>query len=136
MLLCNRQKSGKRCRAQAGFTLVELMVVVAIIALLATTAGIYLFGALDDADQAKAQAEIKALQSAVTAYMIRNNRQLPDSLEQVAPFMDPPRIPSDPWGNPYVYTKHDARRYTIVSYGANGTPGGDGINADISSDDF
>ncbi len=126
----------RRRHGQAGFTLVELMVVVAIIAVLATTAGIYLFGALDDADQAKAQAEIRALKGAVTAYMLRNNRQLPDTLEQVAPFMDPPRIPDDPWGNPYRYTKHDARRYTIVSYGANGTPGGDGINADISSDDL
>lgn len=122
--------------AQAGFTLVELMVVVAIIALLATTAGVYLFGALDDADQAKAQAEIKALKSAVTGYMLKNNRRLPDSLDQVAPFMDPPKVPMDPWGNAYVYQKHDSRKYTILSYGADGTPSGDGINADVSSDDF
>lgn len=122
--------------AQAGFTLVELMVVVAIIALLATTAGVYLFGALDDADQAKAQAEIKAMKSAVTGYMLKNNRRLPDSLDQIAPFMDPPKVPMDPWGNAYIYQKHDSRKYTILSYGADGTPGGDDINADISSDDF
>jgi general secretion pathway protein G len=121
---------------QAGFTLVELMVVVAIIALLATTAGVYLFGALDDADQAKAQAEIKAMKSAVTGYMLKNNRRLPDSLDQVAPFMDPPKVPTDPWGNAYIYQKHDSRKYTILSYGADGTPGGDEINADVSSDDF
>lgn len=123
-------------RGQAGFTLVELMVVVAIIALLATTAGIYLFGALDDADQAKAQTEIKALKSGIMAYALRNGRKLPDSLDQVAPFMDPPKVPQDPWGNTYVYNKHDSRRFTIISYGADGTPGGDEINADISSDDF
>ena len=45
-------------------------------------------------------------------------------------------MPTDPWGNAYVYTKHDSRKYTILSYGADGTPGGDDINADISSDDF
>jgi len=116
--------------------LVELMVVVAIIAILATTAGIYLFGALDDADQAKAKAEIRALKAAVTAYMLRNNRRLPDSIDQVAEFMDPPRIPKDPWGNNYVYTKEGTRSFRIVSYGANGAPGGSGIDEDISSDDM
>ena len=121
---------------QAGFTLVELMVVVAIIALLATTAGVYLFGALDDADQAKAQAEIKAMKTAVMGYMMKNGRKLPDSLDQIAPFMDPPKVPTDPWGNAYVYQKHDSRKYTIISYGANGTPGGDGVDADVSSDEF
>jgi general secretion pathway protein G len=128
-----KQAEHRRART-AGFTLVELMVVVAIIAILATTAGVYLFGALDDADQAKAKAEIQAMKSAVTAYMLKNNRKLPNTLDEIAPFMDPPRVPKDPWGNDYVYTKEGARSFKIVSYGDDGAPGGDGVNADVTSE--
>jgi general secretion pathway protein G len=128
------QKRSARGNA-AGFTLAELMVVIAIVAVLATTVSVYVFGALDDADQAKAQAEIKAMKSAVVQYMLKNNRQLPEQLEQIAPYMDPPKIPDDPWGNQYLYTKEGSREFTIVSYGADGRPGGEGIDKDISSQD-
>ena len=129
-----KKHSEHRRARTAGFTLVELMVVVAIIAILATTAGVYLFGALDDADQTKAKAEIQAMKSAITAYMLKNNRKLPNTLDEIAPFMDPPRVPKDPWGNAYVYTKEGTWSFKIVSYGADGAPGGDEVNADVTSE--
>jgi len=126
---------GKRKKRQAGFSLIELMVVVAIMATLATVASLFFLGATDDADIAKARTEIKALKGAVTQYMLKNNRQLPNSLEEVAQYMDPPKIPKDPWGNNYIYQKEGTRKFVIMSYGADGAPGGEGVNGDISSND-
>jgi len=126
---------GRRKKRQAGFSLIELMVVVAIMATLATVASLFFLGATDDADIAKARTEIKALKGAVTQYMLKNNRQLPNSLEEVAQYMDPPKIPKDPWGNNYIYQKEGTRKFVIMSYGADGAPGGEGVNGDISSND-
>ncbi len=132
--MIERNDNERAVKKTAGFTLVELMVVIAILAILATTVGIYVFGALDDADQAKAKAEISNLKTAVKMYRIKNKR-LPNTLDEVAQFLDPPKVPLDPWGNPYVYTKEGNSSFKIVSYGADGAPGGSGVNADITSED-
>jgi len=133
----NEHKSRRASSGAEGFTLVELMVVVAIIAVLATTAGVYLFGAVGTADIVKAKAEIKSMKAAVTMYMLKNNRKLPESIEELAPFMENGKVPDDPWGNPYHYSKEGSRDFTIISYGADGKPGGtEEEEKDISSKDF
>ncbi|HOV32464.1 MAG TPA: type II secretion system protein GspG [Candidatus Hydrogenedens sp.] len=128
------EKSKKKTKRLLGFTLVELMVVIAIIAILATTVGVYVFGALDDADQAKAKAEISNMKTAVQMYRIKNKR-LPNTLDEIAQFLDPPKVPLDPWGNPYTYQKEGNSSFKIVSFGADGSPGGSGANADVSTED-
>lgn len=133
----NENKRRRTPSSASGFTLVELMVVIAIIAVLATTAGVFLFGALDEADTTKAKAEIKSLKAAVTAYMLKNNRKLPESLDEVGPFMENGKVPEDPWGNPYHYTKDGSRDFTIISYGADGKAGGTvEVDKDINSKEF
>jgi general secretion pathway protein G len=117
----------------AGFTLVELMVVISIIAILATIVGINMIGQIDESNVKAAQAQIHNFKTAIIAYKLKH-RTLPDSLDQLVPEIIQEGIPVDPWGNPYVYTKEGGNKFTIVSYGGDGRPGGSGTDADISSD--
>ncbi len=129
-----------RRKATAGFTLVELMVVIAIIAILASIVGYNVLGAMDDGNVAAAKAQIKKLETAIVGYKIKF-KNLPDSLDQLVrpprgdSLLDAKQIPDDPWGNPYKYTV-DGSRFTIVSYGADGSPGGAEYDEDISSDNL
>ena len=126
----------------AGFTLVELMVVIAIIAALATIVGVNVLGALDEGDVASAKAQIRNFKTALTSYRIAFNK-FPSSSEGLNAlvnnpkknFLDSSSVPKDPWGNDYVY-KLENNRPIIISYGADGAPGGSGLDADISSEDL
>lgn len=134
----------RRRRNNAGFTLVELMVVIAIIAALATIVGVNVLGNLDDADVANAKAQIRNFKTALTSYRI-TYKKFPSSGEGLTAlinnekgkkFLEASEIPRDPWGNEYIYKSDASNEFTIISYGADGVPGGSGIDADISSDDL
>lgn len=128
-------------RGTAGFTLVELMVVIAIIAILATIVGVNLLGQVDESSVVAAKAQIKNFETALIAYRIKF-KKFPSDLNALInppsgePILNAPRIPKDPWDNEYMYTLEGSRNYEIVSYGADGSPGGTDIDADISSKDL
>jgi len=133
---------------QAGFTLIEIMVVVIIIGLLA---GIVVPNVMDRLDQANiqtARADMKAIQTALKLYRIDNFNYptTEQGLEAlvVKPSLAPvPRkykdsgylekLPKDPWGNDYQYLNPgEGHEYDIYSLGADAVSGGDGQNADLS----
>jgi len=129
-----------RHTARAGFTLIEIMVVVAIIAILATLVAPRVWQAIGRSNSRAALSETRVISQAVGLYLLDNNMSRPPEdfeLEVLVsgsdPYLNKVEDLIDPWGNPYVIivpgeVNHD---YDIVSFGADGEPGGEGDAADI-----
>ena len=137
-----------RCTRRAAFTLIEILVVIAVIAILASLVAPNVFQHVGTARTTTARSQLEMLGTALDAYRL-DTGQYP-STEQglqalvAAPGMDAPAtwrgpylrraVPLDPWGNPYVYRlpgTSNPTAFDLLSYGADGRPGGDGDNADI-----
>ena len=128
-----------------GFTLIELMVVIIIIGLLAALVAPRFFGKVEQSKIKAAQAQIELFGAALDQFRLDVGRY-PTTSEGLSalrtkgsmenwngPYLKK-EIPADPWGHPYVYTSPGAHDdYDIVSYGADGTSGGENENQDIVS---
>lgn len=137
---------------KAGFTLIEIMVVVVILGILATFLVPNIINRPDEARITKVKNDIKAIESALKLYKI-DNGFYPTTEQGLMALIEEPDIepiprnwkkggylnseepPKDAWGNEYIYRSpgSEERDYEIISYGADGKEGGEGINADIKS---
>lgn len=134
---------------QAGFTLLEMLVVMVIIGLLAGLVGPRLFGKVDTSKVETARTQIKMLKSALGIMQLDMGVMPPAEVGLKwlveAPAAEPARsrwkgpyvdgaMPLDPWGTPYVYSVPGpgGQPFGIMSYGADGREGGERLNADIS----
>ena len=137
----------KTNRRQAGVTLIEMMVVVVIIALFAALVLPRMMGQADKARKTAARAQINAFMTALGSYKLDTSsyptteqglqalRVKPENVNNwQGPYTDK-EIDNDPWGHPYVYhfPGEHGDEPDLTSYGADGQPGGDGMNADIVS---
>ena len=131
--------------AEAGFSLLEIMVSLVIIGLLATIVVINVLPAQDQAMVQKARADIASLEQALNLYRL-DMREYPSSEAGLNALIDPQgstrgnaraegyinNLPDDPWGNPYQYVyPGENGLMDIFSYGRDGREGGEGLDADI-----
>lgn len=125
---------------ERGFSLVELLVVIAIIGILATVVAVNVSRHVSEARIVKARADLVTLSASVEMYRMAA-RPLPASLDDLQaplpPTMEPilRSVPSDPWGRPYLYEKTGPKAFRVRSLGADGVEGGEGEDADLSSED-
>lgn len=139
---------------EAGFTLIELMVVIVILGILASFIVPRFMEEPEKAKVAKAKIQIESLASAIKMFKLDNGfyptteQGLKSLVEKPSVgriperwrdggYLEKQKVPKDPWGNEYVYICPSAKGdFEIISYGADGREGGEKFDADISSQDI
>lgn len=121
-------------RLNRGLTLVEIVVVVALLGLLMTIVGGSLLGVMDDSKADATRLIIGQAESGLEMYNIKKGKY-PKSLQDAAKYMKDQKVPLDAWNFELEYTTSSScgAGYEIISYGKDGKKGGEDSNADISS---
>jgi len=147
MTMFFRRRSKDRHRSESGFTLVEILVVIAIIALIMSLVGPRVLNYLGESKVKAAKIQIQSFGSALDLYNLDVGRY-PSTSEGLNALVKPPgmpgswngpylkggTVPNDPWGKAYTYrSPGEHGPYDILSYGSDGQEGGTGTAADIAS---
>jgi general secretion pathway protein G len=149
-MLLRLGKAKRRRDCEAGFTLVEILVVITIIGLIMAIVGPRVLNYLGESKVKAARIQIESLGSALDLYYLDMGRypnsndglaalvQRPGNAEEWnGPYLKGGVVPNDPWGHAYVYRSPvEHAPYEIVSYGSDGQEGGSGTATDISSLQF
>lgn len=141
-------------RKNAGFTLLEIIVVVFILSLLAAIVAPKIIGRTDDAKVDAAKVQIRNLETALKLYKM-DSGNYPDTQQGLEALISKPetgkvpgkyreggyleqkKIPLDPWGNPYIYVSPGIHGdFDLISLGSDGKEGGSGKDADITNWDM
>lgn len=142
-------QQSKRHRAESGFTLIEIMVVVVILGILAAVVVPKIMDNPDKARIVKAKNDVQAIKGSLDLYKL-DNFSYPSTDQGLQALVQKPsgspearnwkqggyldRMPKDPWGNDYQYLNPGVNgEVDVFSFGADGRPSGEGVNADIGN---
>jgi general secretion pathway protein G len=143
-----RPKDARRS-PESGVTLIEMMIVLVIIGIVAAMIVPNVIGRPDQARVAVAKSDLRSIGASLEMYRL-DNRSYPTTTQGLSALAVRPTdapipvnwpdggyiasVPLDPWGHPFVYASPGATAgYDLMSYGADGKPGGDGVDADIAN---
>ena len=137
-------------KTMSGFTLIEILIVVVILGILGAVVVPNILSRPDTARVQAAQTDLRALSQTLEIYRL-DNFQYPSSEQGLESLIDRPsgfpepknwnpegylkKLPTDPWGSPYLYEKAGSS-YSLISLGAEGEEGGEGFDADIRLNDL
>ena len=137
-------------KTMSGFTLIEILIVVVILGILGAVVVPNILSRPDTARVQAAQTDLRALSQTLEIYRL-DNFQYPSSEQGLESLVDRPsgfpepknwnpegylkKLPTDPWGSPYLYEKTGSS-YSLISLGADGQQGGEGFDADIRLNDL
>jgi general secretion pathway protein G len=121
-------------RRRRGLTLVEIVVVIALLGLLMTILGGSLLGTLESSKVDATRITISQIEGALEIYNVKKGKY-PKALDDASKFMRDSQVPKDAWGNDFDYSTNSScgKSYEIISMGKDGKKGGDEEAGDISS---
>ena len=140
-----------RSKFPSGFTLIEIMVVIVILGILVGYVGVRIVGKPEEARRMKARVQLETLETALKMYRLDNGTypsteqglqalveaptvgELPKAWRKGG-YLEKGKVPKDPWDNDYVYLSPGLHGdYDLMSYGADGQPGGEERNEDVNN---
>jgi len=119
--------------SQRGMTLIEIMVVIAILGMMATLITVFYVRQQDQAKVDGTNIQMHNIEQALDAYKIRfhNYPSTEEGIQVLVTKEIMREMPKDMWGNEFQYVRHNTRSYTLKSFGADGSPGGEGFDQDL-----